>query len=140
MSAHTKEPWVVADGEAQEAFRAELSMDNCALTVIDVPSHGAAIHVWGKDQQTANERASRIVAAINACKRFSTELLEAAAACGGITADPTDDLLKCRKQRDDLVIAGKEALRVMDQFDVADTKFGREASAALTTAIAKVTP
>lgn len=86
---HTKEPWRIADEEAQDAFRAELTMDNCALTVIDVPRHGAAIHVWGKDQQTSNDRARRIVACVNALAGFTTEEIEA-----GV------DLVKFKQERD----------------------------------------
>lgn len=50
------------------------------------------------------EDARRIVAAVNACKRFRTELLEAAAACGGITEDPTASQLKAEQQRDKLQV------------------------------------
>jgi len=45
------------------------------------------------------------VACVNACKRFPTEVLEAAAACGGMVHEPVEELLATRKQRDELLDA-----------------------------------
>lgn len=60
---HTPGPWKVSSQEYQEACRNELEWDSCNLTVIDVPAHGAAIHVFGATQKVADERANLIAAA-----------------------------------------------------------------------------
>ncbi len=111
MTEHTKEPWFVRYCDDDK---------HMCMTVISSTDHGpsntsqyaeepdtVAIVFHQGDPGVSNDiedfgdaNARRIVACVNACKRFSTELLEAAAACGGITADPTDDLLKTQKQRD----------------------------------------
>lgn len=86
---HTKEPWSVDPKASLRVASGDVTVCSC----------GTADSI--RDQWENNAR--RIVACVNACKRFSTELLEAAAACGGVPAEPTDELIKCRKQRDELI-------------------------------------
>ncbi len=87
MSAHTEEPWQVAKISGQDKWAVGPSATRRA----------------GDAYTEVNAR--RIVACVNACKRFSTGLLEAAAACGGITEDPTAMLLQAEQQRDELLAA-----------------------------------
>ena len=81
---HTPEPWRVDLGSGTDVI-------NAADEII---AYGCSKDV-----------ARRIVACVNACKRFPIEVLEAAAACGGMVHEPVEELLVVRKQRDVLLDA-----------------------------------
>ncbi len=87
--SHTKEPWEYVESLS----------DCCDFEIIDVAEHNVVAGEYGIKEK-ANAR--RIVACVNACKRFHVELLEAAAACGGMVSEPVEELLAVRKQRDEL--------------------------------------
>jgi hypothetical protein len=95
MTEHTKEPWSLLQ-------HGTVAWNNIGFHIEggEPDDNGdKRLIAW---EQITEADGRRIVAAVNACKRFGTELLEAAAACGGITADPTDELLKTQKERDGL--------------------------------------
>lgn len=106
MQEHTKEPW---------------SINKTLEMVCDAA---------GENIKSTPANLRRIVAAVNACKRFSTELLEAAAACGGITADPTAELIKAEQQlvelRDEIHERSNKAQRMVGELEREKREAGQQ--------------
>lgn len=98
MSAHTPEPWAIDpdDRPGMEWNNHIVAANSPGMTICFMSHDGTDENI----ECQANAR--RIVACVNACKRFRIETLEAAAACGGITEDPTASQIQAEKQRDEL--------------------------------------
>jgi hypothetical protein len=108
---HTEEPWKLL---FKDDLRNPTAFDQCAegdngdssldeIRIVAANQVVATIKTAGKSGYSkiaALNNARRIVACVNACKRFTIEVLEAAASCGGITAEPTAELLMAEQKSD----------------------------------------
>lgn len=103
MTEHTKEPWLVYEEDVAGDTEIYIQADADAVPAIaEIMTHGLADFdkSYDIDEQAGRANARRIVACVNACKRFTIEVLEAAASCGGITAEPTAELLMAEQKSD----------------------------------------